>query len=98
MISREEIIRLTNEALAKEFELPMEQLVPTANLLTDIGLDSLDAVDMVVVLEQKFGMTLRQGYDIRSIVTLGDLYDFIEKLARAHQAGDTSAVTPATDK
>jgi acyl carrier protein len=86
VITREEIIKMTNEALQKEFELTPEQLVPTVNFQTDLGLDSLDAVDMVVVLEQKFGMTLRQGYDIRSIVTLNDLYNFIEKLAKEHQA------------
>lgn len=82
MITREEIIQKTNEALSAEFELSAEKLVPTANFQTDLGLDSLDAVDMVVVLEQKFGFTLRQGYDIRSMVTLNDLYNFIEKLAR----------------
>lgn len=86
MITREEIIQKTNEALAREFELSPQQLVPTATFQTDLGLDSLDAVDMVVVLEQAFGMTLRQGYDLRAIVTLNDLYDFIEKLARQHQA------------
>ncbi len=81
-ISKEEIIRQTNEALKKEFELTDEQLVPQANLKDDIGLDSLDAVDMVVVLEQKFHINIRQGYDLRSIVTLQNLYDFIEKIAQ----------------
>lgn len=81
-ISKEEIIRQTNEALKKEFELTDAQLTPQANLKDDIGLDSLDAVDMVVVLDQKFGMNIRQGYDLRSIVTLQDLYNFIEKIAQ----------------
>ena len=85
MITREEIIKQTNEALKKEFEFTDEQLIPTAQLRDGLGLDSLDAVDMVVVLEQKFGVTLRQGYDLRTIVTLNDLYDFIEKLACTHQ-------------
>lgn len=85
-ITKEEIIRLTNEALKKEFELTDGQLVPEANLKDDVGLDSLDAVDMVVVLEQKFGMSIRQGYDLRSIVTLQNLYDFIEKIARESQS------------
>jgi acyl carrier protein len=85
MMTREEIIQRTNEALKKEFEFTDEQLVPTAKLREDLGLDSLDAVDMVVVLEQQFGVTLRQGYDLRTMVTLKDLYDFIEKLAWAHQ-------------
>ena len=81
-ISKEEIIRQTKEELKKEFELTDEQLVPQANLKDDIGLDSLDAVDMVVVLEQKFHINIRQGYDLRSIVTLQNLYDFIEKIAQ----------------
>ena len=84
MITREEIVKQTNEALKKEFEFKDEQLVPTSKLKDDLGLDSLDAVDMVVVLEQKFGVTLRQGYDLRTIVTLNDLCDFIEKLALTH--------------
>jgi len=84
VITREEIIKQTNDALKKEFEFKDEQLVPTAQLKDDLCLDSLDAVDMVVVLEQKFGVTLRQGYDLRTIVTLNDLYDFIEKLAQTH--------------
>lgn len=84
MISREEIIKRTNEALKKEFEFSDEQLTPAAQLKDDLCLDSLDAVDMVVVLEQQFGVTLRQGYDLRTIVTLNDLYDFIEKIAREH--------------
>ena len=71
--------------MKKEFEFTDAQLVPSAQLRDDLGLDSLDAVDMVVVLEQKFGVTLRQGYDLRTIITLNDLYDFIEKLAHTHQ-------------
>lgn len=86
MITREEIIQKANEALKKEFEFTEEQLVPGANLREDLGLDSLDAVDMVVVLEQQFGVTLRQGYDLRAITTLKDLYDFIEKLANTQQS------------
>ena len=86
MITREEIIQKANEALKKEFEFTEEQLVPSANLREDLGLDSLDAVDMVVVLEQQFGVTLRQGYDLRAITTLKDLYDFIEKLANTQHS------------
>ena len=86
VITKEEIIQKTNEALKKEFELTDAQLVPTARLKDDLGLDSLDAVDMIVVLEQQFSVVLRQGYDMRSMVTLNDLYNFIEHLAQEHKA------------
>ena len=50
MITREEIIKQTNDALKKEFEFKDEQLLPAAQLKDDLGLDSLDAVDMVVIM------------------------------------------------
>ena len=60
----------------------MDQVTMDARLAEDLEADSLDAVDMVVVLEQKFHINIRQGYDLRSIVTLQNLYDFIEKIAQ----------------
>jgi len=56
-----EIISLVNDSLIEEFELEESVMVPEAEIFADLGLDSLDIVDMVVVLEGasilKFGMT-----------------------------------------
>ena len=73
-----EIIDTVNTALAEEFELDAEAMQPEAHLFNDLGLDSLDAVDMVIVLEKAFGCKLRDEQAIREIRTLGDLYAFIE--------------------
>ncbi|MDR2772340.1 MAG: phosphopantetheine-binding protein [Elusimicrobiota bacterium] len=78
--TRDEIVQIVNEALIKEFELKSEQMKPEANFFTDLGLDSLDAVDMVIVLEQAFKVKLRTKYEIGKIMTLKDLYDYIENL------------------
>ena len=53
-----EIIAKANAALAEEFELDVERMRPEALFRDDLGLDSLDAVDMVVVLEQEFGIKI----------------------------------------
>ena len=86
---KQETINEVKELIAQNIDLggnDLSQFGAEDAIFGDTGLclDSLDAVDMVVVLEQQFGVTLRQGYDLRTMVTLNDLYDFIEKLARAH--------------
>lgn len=73
----QEIIKRINEGLQEEFEIPKEKLIPGAKLYEELGLDSLDAVDMVVVLEQQFRIKIREDDGIQAIRTLDDLYVFI---------------------
>ena len=67
-------------ALSEEFELAPDQLVPTAHIKEDLGLDSLDIVDMVIVLEKAFNFKLQNKESLVKIQTLGDIYAFIEAL------------------
>lgn len=80
MISDEELCSKAIEVLAEEFELDPEELTPEATLYDDLGLDSLDAVDMVVVLEKTFGMKLTDQDALRSIRTVEDLLNFLLRL------------------
>ena len=67
--------------LEEEFEIPEELLEPETELYQEMGLDSLDSVDLVVALEKAFDFKIVRSVDeenIRSIRTLGDLYAFIE--------------------
>ena len=82
----EELCRKAVEVLAEEFELDPQKMVPEATLYDDLGLDSLDAVDMVVVLEKTFGMKLTDEEALRAIRTVDDLLQFLLKL-RAEQSG-----------
>jgi len=85
----EQSIRETvNRALAEEFELDPGDMTPEATLYDDLGLDSLDAVDMVIVLENAFGVKIRDEQTLRSIRTLGDIYDYI--LQKARETGDAA--------
>lgn len=72
-----EILEKTNEVLAEEFELSPDRMKPEASFRDDLELDSLDAVDMVVVLEQTFKIKIKKDEAFKSIRTLGDLHDFI---------------------
>ncbi len=76
-MERSEIIEKTNAVFEESFEIAQEQLIPTAHVFNDLGLDSLDTVDLVVALQKKFTVSIRDDARIREIRTLNDIYDFI---------------------
>lgn len=73
----QEIIEQINCSLAEEFELDLGEMTPETTLFEDMGLDSLDVVDLVIVLESAFGMKIREEEAIRNIRTLGDIHRFV---------------------
>ena len=73
----QEAIDLINTSLMEEFELDMTRLVPEAHLRDDLGLDSLDRVDMVIVLQNAFKFKIREEGEIREITTLGQIHAFV---------------------
>jgi acyl carrier protein len=76
----QEIINKINKVFEESFEIEKERLVPEAHIFTDLGLDSLDIVDLVVALQNAFGVKIRNEEKIRDIRTLQDLYQFISSL------------------
>ena len=73
----EEIITIINRTVSTEFEIPDKVMTPQAHLFEDLELDSLDIVDLVVVLEQAFKFKIREEQSIRNIRTLGDIHRFV---------------------
>ncbi len=81
-MSNDKIIAKINAALVEEFELDPEMMRPEVSIYEDLGLDSLDTVDMVIVLEGAFGFKIREEQRIKEIRTLGDIHAFVmDKLA-----------------
>lgn len=76
-MSNEDVIARTNAALAEEFELDADAMRPDALLYEDLGLDSLDAVDMVVLFEQQFGIKIGKDPAMLTIKTLSELHDYV---------------------
>ncbi len=85
-MTREEIIATTNQVFADAFEIEPERLVPQAHIFRDLGLDSLDTVDLVVAIQKKFAVQIRDDERVRAIRTLGDVYTFIETIQREQNA------------
>jgi acyl carrier protein len=85
-MTEQEIIGITNKVFEESFEIERERLVPEANIFVDLGLDSLDIVDLVVALENSFGVKIRNEESIREIRTLQDLYQFISAIKSVKKA------------
>jgi len=75
-LSRETIIDTVNRVVVEEFEAEPEALAAESRLREDIGLDSLDAVDLVISLELAFGFRI-PAEEVKGIRTLGDIYERI---------------------
>ncbi len=76
-MDKQEIIDKINQVFAESFEIEKNKLLPQANIFEDLGLDSLDVVDLVVALQQKFGIKIRADQRVRDIRTLEDIYKFV---------------------
>lgn len=77
VMTKDDIIEITNNFLVEEFEVDVDDISAEANMRETLELDSLDYVDMVVVTEAKFGVKLK-GEDFKDIVTFNDFYNLIE--------------------
>ncbi len=75
-MTNEEIISKINEFLIEEFEVDGATITPDATLKETLELDSLDYVDLVVIIEGNLGIKVKQE-DFSSILTFQNLYDYV---------------------
>lgn len=75
-MNKNELIEKVNGFLIEEFEVDSSAIIPSSNLKEALDLDSLDYVDLVVVIESNFGVKIT-AEDFKTIITLQDFYDFI---------------------
>jgi acyl carrier protein len=76
-VTEQEIIETVNKVFEESFEKDRDLLKPGAHIFNDLGLDSLDIVDLVVALQKSFGIRIREEEKVRDIRTLQDIYQFI---------------------
>ena len=75
-MTKQEIIEKVNALLVDEFEMEAAMLTPEATLKNDLEIDSLDFVDIVVLVDREFGFKPK-AEELKSVKTLQDFYDFI---------------------
>jgi acyl carrier protein len=72
-----ELIEAVNDVFADSFEIPREKIKPEAQIFADLGLDSLDIVDLVAAIQKRFNIQVRDDERVRSIRTMQDLYSYL---------------------
>jgi acyl carrier protein len=82
-MNNEEIIAKIKAFLVEEFEVDDSKIIPTASLKETLDLDSLDYVDLVVLIDEHFGFKVTQE-EFATMRTFQDFFDFI--IARVQQA------------
>lgn len=81
-MERKEIESKVRDFLIEDLEVDEEKIFPEARLKDDVGIDSLDFVDIVVIVEKNFGFKIKPE-EMIGVVTLNDFYNYIEKKVNA---------------
>jgi len=80
-MQNEEIIKRINQLLIEEIEIDEAQISPAADLKKDLGIDSLDFVDLFVIIENNFGFKMK-AEEMSDIKKLDDFYNYV--IRRVH--------------
>jgi len=75
-MQNDEIINKINQLLIEEIEIDEDQIRPQADLKNDLGIDSLDFVDLFVIIENHFGFKMK-AEEMTDIKTLQDFYNYL---------------------
>jgi len=70
------------EIIARELEVEVKQLTPEAKFIEDLGADSLDIVELVMALEEEFGLDIPDE-EADKLKTVGDAMNYLKSHAGA---------------
>lgn len=76
-MERNEIEEKVHDFLIEDLEVDEDRIYPEARLKDDVGIDSLDFVDIVVIVEKTFGFKIKPE-EMAGVITLNDFYNYIE--------------------
>jgi acyl carrier protein len=77
-MKEQEIIKIVNDFLIDEFEIEPDQIQIDATLRGDLAIESLDLVDIIVIIESEFGFKVDPA-EIVKVTTIGELYTYIKE-------------------
>ena len=76
LMQKDEIVNKINQLLIEEIEIDEDQIRPQADLKEDMGIDSLDLVDLFVIIENNFGFKMK-AEEMTDVKTLQDFYNYL---------------------
>jgi acyl carrier protein len=81
-MTKDEIYGRIRNTLIENFEIPAERISPEARLTDDLELDSIDAIDMAVQIQELTSVRLEEE-ELRKLRTVGDTVDLVARLVAA---------------
>jgi len=75
----QDVFQTLKDTLVEQFDLDPEKITPEARLYEDLDLDSIDAVDMIIKLQEMTGRKVSPE-DFKSVRTVADVQQVIERL------------------
>jgi acyl carrier protein len=68
------------QLLVDELSVKADDITPTAELVNDLGINSLELADLILLCEEKFGVEIKDE-DIQKFISVGDVVAYLEKNA-----------------
>ena len=75
-----------NRILSEEYEVDIDRITPSGNLRQVIDLDSLDYVDLVVIIENNFSIKVKPE-DLAGVITFKDFYGYVVSQIHGEETG-----------
>jgi acyl carrier protein len=88
--NQQDIFQALKKTLVEEFELDPAAITPDARLNEDLDLDSIDAVDMILKIQEITGCKVSPE-DFKQVRTVGDVENVIEKLLAEQPRTDSDS-------
>lgn len=85
VLQQESLISEINKVLADALDVEMNGLHPATRLIDDLKMDSLMGVELMLTLEEKFGIDVNVD-EIRTMISMEDVYRFVDTKARKVKA------------
>lgn len=63
--------------MVEELQLDPNEIKPESDLINDLGVNSIELADMIMLCEEKFGVEIEDD-DIHKFVTVQDVADYLE--------------------
>ena len=77
--------------IVEQLGVSLDEVVPTASFVDDLGADSLDLVELVMMLEEQFGGEIPDE-DAEKIQTVQDAIDYIKNNKEANQQDEAKVM------
>ena len=71
------MLETLKKLLAEELQIDPNTVTPDAELASDLGLNSIELANLVMICEEKFDITIDDD-DIHKFVTVGDVVEYLE--------------------